>query len=49
MDQYVGLILFGLSVVAPTVGLVLLDRLDRRIPYRETSGSNRGLARAEAA
>jgi hypothetical protein len=49
MDQYFGLILFGLIVAAPTLGLVLLDRFDRRIPYRETAGSVRGLARAEAA
>ncbi|MCZ8100689.1 MAG: hypothetical protein O9972_22605 [Burkholderiales bacterium] len=49
MDQYFGLILLGLIVVAPTVGLVLLDRFDRRIPYRATSGNMRGLARAEAA
>ena len=33
MDSYFGIILFSWIVIAPTVGLVLLGRMDRRGAY----------------
>jgi hypothetical protein len=41
MDDYFGIILFAWIVIAPTVGLAVLGRSERRTPYRGSSDAMR--------